>query len=340
MASPQTITLPESPNGVAPPPPTATKNPPRPRIRAQLELVSNHKALEYLKDTFERQRPLRPNHVTFLRHLLRSGHWRQGAEIHLARLGDRRYLINGQHTLTAIAYEQQPTWLQIIEMTVPSYEEVGHLYESFDRPLQRSWADIYQANPDLYTLNFSTKQLQIVSGAMPVLARGFEGMQSYSYPEILVLRDPGVRFAFMQSWELEATNAFAGLKGAPHLVNALARAAVFAVILVTYRYQPDVAHRFWPAVARDSGLVEGQPERLLVHFLSTTPSRRFAPYEYARQFLNAWNAAYEQRPLSRLMPQATHSPVRIAGTPFEGKRVLVFLGPDGAIFHDPQPLAR
>jgi len=97
----------------------APRRPPgRPRLHTTLTLVSNRKALDFLAHRYPGQRAVRPHHVLFLRHLIRAGHWRQGSEIHLARIGDERFLINGQHTLTAIMYEHTPVWLQIVEIEV------------------------------------------------------------------------------------------------------------------------------------------------------------------------------------------------------------------------------
>ena len=70
-------------------------------MNSALTLVTPEKAQALLATAYQGQRPLRPHHVRFLRHLLRTGHWRQGAEIHCARIGTERFLINGQHTLTA-----------------------------------------------------------------------------------------------------------------------------------------------------------------------------------------------------------------------------------------------
>ena len=63
------------------------------------------KAQTLLDLCYQGQRPLRQHHVRFLRHLMRTGHWRQGAEIHCARVEGERFLVNGQHTLTALVQE-------------------------------------------------------------------------------------------------------------------------------------------------------------------------------------------------------------------------------------------
>ena len=75
--------------------PPSPRPPSRPRMNSALTLVTPEKAQALLATAYQGQRPLRPHHVRFLRHLLRTGHWRQGAEIHCARIGTERFLING-----------------------------------------------------------------------------------------------------------------------------------------------------------------------------------------------------------------------------------------------------
>ena len=90
-----------------------------------MTLITPEKAQALLATAYQGQRPLRLHHVRFLRHLLRTGHWRQGAEIHCARLGTERFLINGQHTLTALVQEHLAAWLTVVEIDVPTLAAIG-----------------------------------------------------------------------------------------------------------------------------------------------------------------------------------------------------------------------
>jgi hypothetical protein len=313
---------------------TAPRRPPaRPRLHSTLTLVSNRKALDLLECRYQGQRAVRPHHVLFLRHLIRSGHWRQGSEIHLARIGSERFLINGQHTLTAIMYEHTPVWLSIVEMEVQTLDEVTHLYEAFDRNLTRSLDDIYQADPHIRALEWSRAQLRVVSGAVTQLGPGFTADQGRSEVS-LMLRDPFVRSALLQDWSPEAANAFNGM--VPSKVRAaLFRSACMGVLLVTYRFQAEQAHLFWPAVCRDSGLTEGQPERALVHFLLATPARSLQSPSYARHVASAWNAFLDKRKLYELVARVSSNPIRIAGTPHDGLRTYAYVSAMGLPQHEP-----
>jgi hypothetical protein len=317
--------------------PASPRPPSRPRMNSALTLVTPDKAQALLTTAYQGQRPLRPHHVRFLRHLLRTGHWRQGAEIHCARIGRERFLINGQHTLTALVQEQLAAWLTVVEIDVPTLAAIGRLYESFDRNLTRSLDDIYQSDPAMRQYAWTGKQLKAMSGAVAVLATGYAKDALFT-DILLTLRDPFVRAELIRDWSGEATQAFGAMQG--QLRRHLLRSGVFSVLLATYRYARPQAAQFWPAVCQDSGLTEGMPARALVHFLLTTPSRLLGVPEYARHVASAWNAFYEQRVLRTLVPRAGANPIRIAGTPHDGSTTWQYLDPAGRVQPTPVPAPR
>jgi hypothetical protein len=314
--------------------PASPRPPSRPRMNSTLTLVTPEKAQALLATAYQGQRPLRPHHVRFLRHLLRTGHWRQGAEIHCARIGSERFLINGQHTLTALVQEQLAAWLTVVEIDVPTLAAIGRLYESFDRNLTRSLDDIYQSDPEMRQYAWTGKQLKAMSGTVAVLATGYAKDALFT-DILLTLRDPFVRAELIRDWGGEATQAFGAMQG--QLRRHLLRSGVLSVVLTTYRYAPPQAAQFWPAVCHDSGLTEGMPARALVHFLLTTPSRLLGAPEYARHVASAWNAFYEQRALRTLVPRAGANPIRIAGTPHDGTTTWQYLDQAGRVQHTPVP---
>jgi hypothetical protein len=317
--------------------PASPRPPSRPRMNSILTLVTPDKAQALLATAYQGQRPRRPHHVRFLRHLLRTGHWRQGAEIHCARIGSERFLINGQHTLTALVQEHLSAWLTVVEIDVPTLAAIGRLYESFDRNLTRSLDDIYQSDPEMRQYAWTGKQLKAMSGAVAVLATGYAKDALFT-AILLTLRDPFVRAELIRDWSGEATQAFGTMQG--QLRRHLLRSGVLSVVLATYRYAPLHAAQFWPAVCQDSGLTEGVPARALVHFLLTTPSRMLGAPEYARHVASAWNACYEQRALRTVVPRAGANPIRIAGTPHDGTTTWQYLDQAGRVQHTPVPAPR
>src|SRR6185503_8235728 len=186
--------------------PTPPRTPSRPRMNSTLTLITPDKAQALLETCYQGQRPLRQHHVRFLRHLMRTGHWRQGAEIHCARVEGERFLVNGQHTLTALVQEGLAAWLTVVEIDVPTLAGIGRLYEAFDRNMTRSLDDIYQSDPEIGRYGWTTKQLKAMSGAVALLATGFA--QDAPFADIvLTLRDPFVRAELLRDWSREATEA-------------------------------------------------------------------------------------------------------------------------------------
>ena len=166
---------------------------------------------------------------------MRTGHWRQGAEIHCARVEGERFLVNGQHTLTALVQEGLAAWLTVVEIDVPTLAGIGRLYEAFDRNMTRSLDDIYQSDPEIGRYGWTTKQLKAMSGAVALLATGFA--QDAPFADIvLTLRDPFVRAELLRDWSGEATQAFGAMQG--QLRRYLLRSGVLSVLLATYRYAP------------------------------------------------------------------------------------------------------
>ena len=176
--------------------------------------------------------------------------------------GWERFLVNGQHTLTALMQEGLAAWLTVVEIDVPTLAAIGRLYEAFDRNMTRSMDDIYQSNPEIGRYGWTTKQLKAMSGAGALLATGVA--QDAPFADILLtLRDPCVRAELLRDWRGEATQAFGAMQG--QLWRYPLRSGVLSVLLATSRSTPQQAAQFWPAVCQDSGLTEGRPARALVH---------------------------------------------------------------------------
>lgn len=319
--------------------------PPRPKISTHLLLVAPKQAREILAtEGYPQQRPLRPHHVAYVRGLIERGAFRLGTTIAFARLGEQRYLINGQHTLTALGQTTGgPLWLQIEETRVETLEVVGELYESYDRNLARSWTDLYRADQRLQHYDLVPKHLNLLGSAMRHLATGFVQHVGFAKSptalQIGLLKDARVRFALMAEWSSEMQNFVTGCQGPGAVRKLLTRAAVLSVALVTYRFQPEAAHLFWPSIARDSGLSESQPAHSLLRFLRDTPTRKYEPATYSRMVAACWNAAFDDRPMHRLVGRSATQPLLLLGTPHDGHVTKRYLDEAGRALAMPQAWA-
>lgn len=315
--------------------------PPRPKLSTHLQLVSPKQARTILDtETYPQQRPLRPYHVQYLQGLIERGSFRQGTSISFAVVEGQRYLINGQHTLAALGQTTGvPLWLQEEEIRVETLEEAGMLYESYDRNLARSWADLYRADQGLRQHELAPKHLRLLGNCSSLLAIGFQQTTRWhGRPWLAILKDASVRFALMADWRDEMANWANGCacpRGVRHLLE---RSAVLSVALVTYRFQPEAAHLFWPKLASDSGLETGMPAHALLRFLRETTTRKIPPEVYTRTVAAAWNAGFERRELRALHARPGAQPILLHGTPHDGKTHKRYLTDAGQVLHIPQPV--
>lgn len=312
----------------------------RPQFSSHLRLMSTREAAKSLKEhRFPGQRLIRPWHVAFLKYLMIHKHFRPGTSITYAVWQDKKFLVNGQHTLAALAETSGPAiWLQEETYKVHSYDEVCALYESFDRHLARRWRDIYMADAGIQGHELPAKYIMKLGGAIPLLGRGFTQHVGFGDYAALTVRDTRVRVPFITNWAPEMANFANGCHGAQSVRNMLMRAAVLSVAMVTYRFQGEHAHRFWPRLAADSGLVAGQPAHTLLRFLRDNPANKVDQALYARIVASCWNADLAGRAMERLHAHSASKPILIAGTPHDGKRVMHYLDQDLQILHTPIPV--
>jgi len=309
-------------------------------------LVSPARAKEDLAAaTYPWQRPLRPYIVQFQLNLIQQGHLRNGTIISFAvfRKTGQRYCVNGQHTLKALSeYQGRAILLQYEEHEVDTEEEVSRLYQSYDMNLTRSWKDRIRADSALRDKEIPPKALEKLSGVTQLLANGFA--QQFRFggrPWDPLLKDTIIRVNLMENWLPELNDFLAGLKGArSNIHDKLYRASVFAVALVTYRWQPTVAHQFWPRLAHNSGLERGEPEWLLMQYLQEHTTRVVEPTLYQRTVASAWNHYFNQKNIVTFTGRvgAAREPICLDGTPHDGKAHYSYLRPDGLVIRQPRAL--
>jgi hypothetical protein len=317
------------------------RKPLKPAHRTTDEFFTPADAVRLLAETpFERQRPLNELKVAEQLHYLVTGHLRPCTTITLACVNGRRYLVNGQHTLTALSrWRGAGYWLSVEVYTVRSEEQVAELYKTFDRQRIRTLPDLYRADARYDTYGLARKELVKLGAAVPVVARGFRtdvfASQGYWYA---LLKDFHVRDALIGSWAPAMREVQAALGGARNPVrNHLLRASVLSVMLVTYRHGAAAAGTFWPQVAADSGLVSGTPTHTLSRWLWEHTARQHNPADAQRYVASAWNAHVGQRPLKQLrLERQADQPILLAGTPHDGRAHYGYLGKDGQVWQEPR----
>jgi hypothetical protein len=140
----------------------------------------------------------------------------------------------------------------------------------------------------------------------------------------------------MRSWVPEAERYFAATAHGPkYIVRRLMTTGVLSVGLVTFRFAPTNADRFWYELAHDDGLPANAPHKQLLHYLHDDRSRNSMAADIACYVASAWNLFCREKTVTRLLPAGHNTEaIVIEGTPHKGKRMR-YIGPDGALLTEP-----
>jgi hypothetical protein len=310
---------------------------PKSNVSIRLEEVHAEHALQILeKEMFSGQRARRHLHVLFLARLMRDGVFNLGTTVYFVVYAGKRYLVNGQHTLSAIVETGIPQVLVIHETLVTSEDDIAKIYARHDRGLQRTIFDGYRARTFASNHGMSSGQVNDFGGGLPLLLTGFRSTANYLTAEGARLRDIDFRLEAMEQWVAEAREFFEEISfSRSYIQSALRRQSVISVALLTYRFTGGDASKFWREVAKDNGLPSSHPAKQLIHFLNETPARMHSPRIYARYVASCWNADYDERSISKVYARDVLLPIQIKGTPFDGKQFMSFIAESGELLSEP-----
>lgn len=263
---------------------------------------------------FERQRVLRQPHIDRLASEMKNGTFVPATQIYLAVLPDKSMrILNGNHTLEAVAKGDFPVPLTLTYHTVKDLDEAGRLYARFDIQRTRTWGDAYKAYG--FDAAIPSEWMTKIGSALGMIISGF------SSRTLLVdnnMRSRDIRSQFMEAYKdtaLLLLNSFN--HPTAEAVRFMKRRQVLAIALETARYQPSAAAEFWSEFVRDDGLKNGNPRKTLLKYLRESGSANSLTEAIgqATAIALAWNAFYKGKEIVTLRPGATNSFV-IAGTPW------------------------
>ncbi len=288
---------------------------------------------------FPGQRPVSPSHVTYLTNLMKAGTFRENTIVTLAYLKqntDQAQCVNGQHTLHAVVRANVTQRLVLEYRQVDSLDDIAILYASYDRGRMRSMVDAVQAFQGLRDSGLGRTQITLLSGAIPVVTSGFDGLEN-SQAFMALMRNAATRYQFMEPWfgEMLAMSQIVHGENRENINRVMKRAAVLAVALTTMRYQRHMATTFWRRLVTDNGLVKGDPAKTLLNFLIATPSVHLKPHVYARYVASAWNAECDGRTIGKLYAREGTTPILLDGTPHKGNATMQYYSDDGKYLEHP-----
>ena len=281
--------------------------------------VSATLAMRVLEELhFSGQRPVRPHRVEILKDIIRRKQWTP-SQIAFARLAGRLYLMNGQHRLTALVETGGSIEVQILIVEVENEDQLRALYHHFDVAVGvRSKAEILNSIGIADSYGLTKTGARAVYDAVALITNRFEPPNYQKDP--VKARSVDRRLEAAQSWwPVMAKFEKLIVEAPPKVRKKLYAQGSAAVALVTLRYQPELAAQFWSGLAGNDGLAKGDPRNTLLVDMMTRQMNVGIITQAAITSANAWNAWVAKKRITHLKVLAT-SKVRIAGTPFDGRR--------------------
>lgn len=264
------------------------------------------------KHNYQNQRPCSPKHVQVLAEAIRRHEFREYTNIDFAVLDGEPHLINGQHTLRAIAAAKQPVWLSLHFHRVENKAEIERLYSKYDIGRLRSIRDVMGEIGN--ELGLQVKERDTLAVAVKCINLGFRALSGGDDPSrIYEARDFELKKQLMRDWAKEARQFFQAIHPAPGFNKGLFfRGPVLAVALLTIRHHQESAIEFWGGAAMDDGLRVGDPRKALINWLRNNSVGKAQTMQH-RAAISCWNAWHKARKLMKVYPD-TGASLEILGT--------------------------
>lgn len=254
---------------------------------------------------------------------MRSGRWGVSEDmVIVGTCSTGRILIAGNHRMRALALHSEPVLMTIQEREYDSDEEMRQDYIKTNGGSTFTTADRLKAMEVPERLGLSPKWTSASVSALKLIASGFNGGSRTGLSDNFFIQS-------LPNWEAQVRAYYASTHGCYHKEDYMAqRASVVAVGLITFRFQPALATRFWKRVWDNDGLRKGEPEWALRTFLTNSKALTGGQGQgaYAASVSYAWNAAFEGREIKYVKSLEDWDLV-IKGTPlvsgFREHRALV-----------------
>ncbi len=288
------------------------------KAHSKTETVTPAIAEDWLANaTYERQRKMQPWQVKRLATEMEKGRFIEGVMIHFGVLDGKPKLVNGQHTLAAIAKSGIPIRLTILRTPVDNEDELGQLYGRHDRGRGRTPSDAFLGMNLSGKLELHTQEVNAFAPSLRwVLTR-------FRHPKVTGDIEIATSLDFladeMEVWAGTARQYFGLVREAnTGLKGAYRRMPVVAIGLATVHHQPVKAREFWLGAANDDSLTKHDPRHMLNAFLRQKTNSKGDPLTYMRTVAACWNRYFENGELQKLRPSGLGKiGITIKGTPFK-----------------------
>lgn len=226
------------------------------------------------------------------------------------------FLADGQHRLWGVLKSGATIRCVVQTILCDTMEDVQEEYRNTDIGTMRTPADLFRAAGIDIALPVSA--INGYHAALGLIISAF--MSPDNFRKELSNRNLRNELFHIYADSFHNYREVTGHVGAEMRGHTM-RSGVMAVGIMTMHYCRESASEFWQSVASNNGLMRGDPRHTLANFIIGTPSNMHPSRHYARYVIAAWNAAQEQRQLTRLMPSDVTQPPYIAGTPYDGHNI-------------------
>lgn len=244
-------------------------------IASTVRLIGPQEAAQMLETMkYEHQRTVSRRHVALLASEMEAGRFVGATTIRIAFLGDKAYLIDGQHRLSAIVASKKPQIFTVIEENAPSGDYIAWAYGNLDTGRGRAPSDLYRPMGLHEQLDLTTTQVNSMAAAVDILIGGMSRVR----PELRANKAERMRVIALYAPYMREFSAL--ISGSPKSVaRSLNRGYVIAVAMVSLRWRIDNKDKgastalFWRGAATDDRLAAKDPRKVVHRHLSSTTMR-------------------------------------------------------------------
>lgn len=270
--------------------------------------------LEHCK--FDLQRNLEQSWIETLAQCIRHNSFLRGTQIRFGIHDGFFFLLDGQHRLHAIALSGEPQEFQICVETYKDTDSLRIAYAQTDRGRRRSTNSVLRA-VDLAEIHGVSKTMAGAAfRAAPILASDMRRLQAANLDAYLKSDDGKLR-ALDVWWAEIKLYSEAITPPAARLRRVMYTGSVVAVAAWNFRSHPGKAAEFWGDIAKDDGLIKGDPRKALSDKLTSTSVQFYD--QVIMWCAHAWNAWIKDERISQINVKEGSNLV-IIGSPYRRRR--------------------
>jgi hypothetical protein len=274
------------------------------------------------------QRKISKDRVRMLAREMVHGRFTGGTQIRVASFEDRKYLLDGQHRLSAVVHSGKAQWFSLMSEDAPSLEYIAWQYGTIDTGKGRTFIEL-TATLDLPDrLDMPAKHIRYLAAGVDVLLGGMSRDGRW------MNKDKAERVRIVELYAPYMRQYAASIAGvSTEMYQRLMRSYAVAVGVVSFRYGHTIkTESFWRGAATDDMLGQHDPRKILHnHFKSTAMQVNRSNYGVSRVVSTAYGAraaaaCYDYfmrgKSLTKIQVSDESAPFKMIGVPSDPREWL------------------